>query len=45
MGSPNKNLEAVKLNLEGRGTVGTDQWCEAARKPGVIEEDKNLASK
>ncbi|MBN2331062.1 MAG: DUF4238 domain-containing protein [Candidatus Aenigmarchaeota archaeon] len=26
-------LEYVKLNLEGNGTIGTEQWCEAARKP------------
>lgn len=33
-------LEAVKLNLEGRGTVGTDQWCEAARKPFFGSSDR-----
>jgi len=35
-----KSLEAVKLNLEGEGTVGTDQWCEAARKPFFGSSDR-----
>lgn len=33
-------LEAVKLNLEGEGTVGTDQWCEVARKPFFGSSDR-----
>lgn len=38
--SDRNTLEAVKLNLEGNGTVGTDQWCEAARKPFFGNSDR-----
>lgn len=27
------DLEIVKSDLEGAGSVGSDEWCEAARKP------------
>lgn len=27
------DLEIVKSDLEGSGSVGSDEWCEAARKP------------
>jgi len=27
------DLEIVKADLEGSGTVGEEEWCEAARKP------------
>lgn len=27
------DLESIKANLEGDGTVGSNEWCEVARKP------------
>ncbi len=27
------DLEIIKANLEGDGTVGSNEWCENARKP------------
>jgi len=28
-----RDLEIVKSDLEGTGSIGSDEWCEAARKP------------